>query len=103
MQGLKHKRLDAQKRLEALREEVAEGLLQEASERAAGTTTAEEHYEAVEAPAPQTNRKTRTTRKRVTPKRLARGNQRNKRSKALASDNPWLKLVFISFHMIICF
>ena len=66
----KRTRLDAKKRLEALREEdvVAQGLQEEASEEPAPT---------------QTKRKKRATRKRH-----SSGNQRNKRSKANASNKP---------------
>ncbi len=72
-----------------MRGEGAIGLLQEASEGAAGTTNADgHHHEAVETLAPQTKRKTRATRKRANPKRPASGNQRSKRSKAIASDKP---------------
>jgi hypothetical protein len=70
----KRTRLDAEKRLEALREEdvAAEGLQKE-----------DAVLPASEEPAPtQTKRKTYATRKRATPKRTS------KRSKANASNKP---------------
>ena len=93
-----HARLNAEKRSEALREEVVEGLLQDDSEGAACTTTAgEEHHEAVEASAPETKRKTRATRKRDPLKRLASGNKRNKRNKAIECDKPCMIEAHLSF------